>query len=228
MGAFGWEGVGQTGRIEVRDGSGEDFVVEEGVGEEVVHGAPLSWISDEHAAEQGGKFGGHGGRHGVLASDDFEDGGEGEGGGQEVEQDDGKTPDVDGGAQVALADHHFRGGELGSAAEGGAQGGVVDVGAEAKVYQLDVEVGVEHDVLQGQVAVDDALGVAVGDGGRDLREEATSDGQGNFAGWKLAQILAQLTAAVVFHQEKDAGRGDDGVEQFGDVGVVELTQSVDF
>jgi len=91
----------------------------------------------------------------------------------------------------------------------------------------------EHDVARLQVAVEDAPGVGVGDGGGDLQEdlderrEAVRPLERRVAGAKPFEDLVQGTAVHLGHRVVGRASGGEAQLEDGDhVGVLELRQDL--
>uniref|UniRef100_A0A7N0RIN9 Uncharacterized protein n=1 Tax=Kalanchoe fedtschenkoi TaxID=63787 RepID=A0A7N0RIN9_KALFE len=76
-----------------------------------------------------------------------------------------------------------------------------------------------------EVAVEDAAGVAVADGGDELVEVFTADILAESSSGDLGEKLAAL---LVFHNDVDFGFGGHDLTQLDDVGVVHPAHDVDF
>lgn len=147
---------------------------------------------------------------------------------EEGEEDDAAGPDVDGGAVVCALDavvggeNHLRGVSV-ARADGGEvrDGGVrVVVDGEPKVTELDDGVGlcgVDEDVFHLEVAVDDVVGVDVGQGREELLEDG-ADGVGGLRG--SAGEVEQGAARDKLHDDVHGGGGLEGGVGTDDVAVV--------
>ncbi len=130
-------------------------------------------LLQESGEEPPGQLGHLGGEAHRLHQDELEHGlvvvvVEGEAAGHHLVHDDADAPPVDG-APVVHVLQHLRGQVLRGAAEGLGGAAEVDVLlAQAEVGDLDVAVLVQEEVLQLEVAVDDAKLVQVVDGADDL------------------------------------------------------------
>ena len=96
--------------------------------------------------------------------------------------------------------------------------------AEPKVGDFEVPVLVEEEILRLDVAVEDAAGVAEGDGGDELLEVLAGD---LLLEPPLGDFVEELAAADVLHDEVDLGfRGHD-LEELDDVGVADAAEDGD-
>eukprot|EP00187_Rhodella_violacea_P013932 CAMPEP_0184716438 /NCGR_PEP_ID=MMETSP0314-20130426/6173_1 /TAXON_ID=38298 /ORGANISM="Rhodella maculata, Strain CCMP 736" /LENGTH=308 /DNA_ID=CAMNT_0027179839 /DNA_START=224 /DNA_END=1146 /DNA_ORIENTATION=+ len=147
--------------------------------------------------------------------------------GGHVEGQDAARPEVDGGA-VGRAGEDFGGDEVRGADLGlevlGLGGVVVGCGeevGEAEVRELGV-VGVggvlHEDVFELEVAVDDAAGVEVLDGGEDVADAGLCVGGGHGAG--LHEDVVEGAAGGVLHDDVDGVVGVEDVDGADDVGVL--------
>ena len=108
----------------------------------------------------------------------------------------------------------------------------LELAAEAHVGNLDVDVLVEEDVLELEVAVDDALAVEVGDAEDELAEDAARFGEGEAAraggrGALLDEVVEQLAARAQLGDEVDGRLGRDELVEREDVGMSEAAVVVD-
>ena len=150
-----------------------------GVPGDLLQREPPLRLDDEQAPKEVLALGGEEVGHAVLAPDDsraqlLQRGAvEGEGAGHEDVEDDAQRPDVGLGPHVLLALEELGRGVGRAAAPRGEEVGLGEVVTEAKVCQLDVVFRVEEQVLCLEVSVDDAVRMAVLDGGEDLGEDST-------------------------------------------------------
>lgn len=104
---------------------------------------------------------------------------------------------------------------------------LVELSAEAEVGDLDVDVLVEENVLQLQVAVDDALGVEVRDAEDELAKDAAGLVEVEAVQVLLDEVVEQFAAGAKFGNEVDGRLGRDEFEQREDVRVPQPPVVVD-
>ncbi|CAL9146564.1 unnamed protein product, partial [Musa hybrid cultivar] len=143
------------------------------------------------------------------------------------EEDDAAEPNVDLGAVVAPAGEHL-GRDVGRGAAEGKEEPVVahlvGHGGEAEVGDLKVAVVVHEEVLGLEVAVEDAGGVAEGDGGDELLEVSAG---GVLEHAAFGDAREELTAAQVLHDEVDPYPGGHDLVELNDVGVADAAEDGD-
>lgn len=213
----------------------EDDVVE--VAEEVTPGDGVGERGLGGAAWRGGE--GLAGREGIGGGDECADllrgsaaGAEREGGGQEALEDDAERVDIGGGGDRFAADLFgagvFEGHGPEGRALGGGVGGVIggEDGSDAEVEQFGCAVAGDEDVGGFEVAVDDESLVGVVDGVADLDEEFESVAGGKVSG---KTVFINWLTRDVFHGDPGPAIGcGTGVDEAGDVGVVEDGEGVSF
>lgn len=145
--------------------------------------------------------------------------------GKESVQDDAAAPDVDGGAFILAFPNNFGGCIVGTATGGFEESAVFHEIGEAEVDDLDDFVAIDEYVFGFEVAVGDKVGVCVGHSADDLFEEE--------AGVFLADVIVldvvvELAAFCVFHDDEDVVGGVEHLIQFDDVLVVDKLEDAYF
>ncbi|RDX80669.1 hypothetical protein CR513_38752, partial [Mucuna pruriens] len=98
-------------------------------------------------------------------------------------------------------------------------------GAQAEIGNLQIAVLVEEEILRFEVAVENAAGVAVSDGGDELVEVSPAEVLGEAA---LGDLGEELAAADEVHDEENFGLSGEDLVEAHDVGVVEPAHDRDF
>lgn len=99
-------------------------------------------------------------------------------------------------------------------------------GTEPEIGDLKVAVFVEEEVFRLEIAVEDAAGVAVADGGDELLEELA--GLVLRAATVFGYFGEQLAALGELEDEEDLGFGGEDLDEADDVGVTEATEDGHF
>lgn len=136
-----------------------------------------------------------------------------------------QTPDINLAAVLFARDdfgcHPVRGADHG----GAFHLGLVDLGAEAEVGELDMTVEVEEDVVGFDVAVDDALGV------EELKamEGLAADGGDLALGHHVkGHDIGQTAAFHVLHDHPEVALDEEGIHEVDDVLVSTIFHDEDF
>lgn len=151
---------------------------------------------------------------------------EGEVAAEQGVENDPNTPNVGLLAGVLVSLDHLRGRVGGRAAKGLHERARVEKVGKAKVYDLDVEILVQQDVLGLQISVDDVVGVTVVEGGDDLPEKPP--------GFLLLDpllahnVVKELTTAGVLHHHVNFLGGINDIVEGGNVLVLEHLHNQDF
>ena len=213
-------------------------VVEEGVGLHLIRpsGAPQSPVhvlSEEPSNQVRGLRGHKGGNHVFAAQNSLFGllfaliGAEWAPAGKEIKHENPKGPPVGRLSVSGILDHDFGGHVLDRPAEGGGEGRVVlENFTESKVDELDVSLGVEHDVFGLEVPVHDVEVVQVLQGAHDLAEVE----QGELFQQHALRLheSEELSAAAELLDEVEPLLGLERVEHFDEERVLDQGQHVPF
>ena len=142
---------------------------------------------------------------------------------EELVQEDAQRPNVDHLVVLPSLDH-FGGKVVQSAAQGVAAGGG-GVDRPAEVGDLDLALGADEEVLRLDVAVDDVLLVAVGQG---LAEVGNVPGRGALGeAAAVGQLLVQFASGTVLEDEVDPLGVEEVAEHAEDVAIAQVGLDLD-
>ena len=126
-----------------------------------------------------------------------------------------------------LRRHRLHGGEgRRGVGDGGLQGVGVEQFGDAEIQQLDGAFLGHQDVLRLEVAMDHQVLMRVVDGGADGEEEIQPFADGEPVG--IAVLIDRGSGDEVHHEIGPPVRGGAAIQEFGDIGVIEVRQDLAF